>query len=77
MEDRSAGRGSGDREPGLVRVLLLGGAVVAAVLGLQLLGLVFPPLDRGLALVPAVIVVLVAATLVMIVRALRAPGPPR
>ncbi len=56
------------------RVLLLLGAVVAVVLGLDVASALIPGMDRILAGVPLVVIVLVAGTLLVLGRAvLRRP----
>lgn len=54
-----------------LRVLAAAGLVVAGVLGVQLLGILVPPLDAFLASVPVVGVALVVVTLAVLAGALR------
>ena len=61
----AAGRAVRDRE-----VLLLAAFCVVVVLGLQLLGIVFPPFADAMGRPPTVIVALVVVTLVVLARAL-------
>jgi hypothetical protein len=51
-------------------VVLLAAFCVAVVLGLQFLGIIFPPLDEALGRPPTMIVALVVVTLVVLGRAL-------
>lgn len=62
--------------PGTPHVLVAAAAAVIAVLGLQALGIVLPPLDDALATAPVIVAVLAVGTLVVLVTALR-PRPPR
>jgi hypothetical protein len=57
------------------QVLLAAVLAVAAVLGVQLLGILVPPLDAALATAPVVVGILVVGTLLVLVTALR-PRPP-
>ena len=61
----AAGRAVRDRE-----VLLLAAFCVVVVLGLQFLGIVFPPFADAIGRPPTVIVALVVVTLVVLARAL-------
>jgi hypothetical protein len=58
------------------QVLVAAAAAVVAVLGLQALGILVPPLDDVLASAPVIVAVLVVGTLVVLVSALR-PRQPR
>ena len=51
-------------------VVLLAACCVAVVLGLQLLGIVFPPFQDAIGRPPTMIVALIVVTLVVLVRAL-------
>ncbi len=51
-------------------VVVLAAFCVAVVLGLQFLGIIFPPLDEALGRPPTMIVALVVVTLVVLGRAL-------
>ena len=51
-------------------VVVLAAFCVAVVLGLQLLGIIFPPFDEALGRPPTMIVALVVVTLVVLGRAL-------
>ncbi len=62
-----AGRGVRDRD-----VVLLAAACVAVVLGLQLLGVLFPAFENAIGRPPTMIVLLVVVTAVVLGRALRA-----
>lgn len=64
------------RTAGAAQVLAAAAAAVIAVLGLQALGIVLPPLDEALASAPVIVAVLAIGTLVVLVTALR-PRPPR
>lgn len=57
-------------------VVLVAAAVVAAVLGLQVMSVFVPALRDALALAPLLIGVLVIVTLVVLARALSARRPP-
>jgi hypothetical protein len=64
-DPRSRGHHVRDRE-----VVVLAAFCVAVVLGLQFLGIIFPPLDEALGRPPTMIVALVVVTLVVLGRAL-------
>ncbi len=51
-------------------MVVLAAFCVAVVLGLQFLGIIFPPLDEALGRPPTMIVALVVVTLVVLGRAL-------
>ncbi|MBA2557684.1 MAG: hypothetical protein H0V12_10145 [Chloroflexi bacterium] len=54
--------------------LLLAGAVVAAVLGFELLTIAFRPLEDAVRFAPVFIFILVGVTVLILVRALRGPS---
>lgn len=55
-------------------MLVVAGAAVAVVLGLNLLSILVPPVAAALGLVPLVIVVLVVVTLAILIGTLRGAG---
>ena len=64
--DTPSGRRARDRD-----VLLVAAAVVAVVLGVELLGVIYPPLDDLVGLAPTVSILLVVVTVSVLYRAIR------
>ena len=55
-------------------VVFAAAAAAAVVLGVELAGVLYPPLDRLLALAPTVVIVLVVVTVVILFRSIRSGG---
>ncbi|HET7677069.1 MAG TPA: hypothetical protein VFK38_04385 [Candidatus Limnocylindrales bacterium] len=71
MTDTPPGRRGRSNDRPLLRVLAAAAMVVAGVLGVQLLGVLVPPLDDFLASLPVVGAALVVVTLAVLGGALR------